>query len=59
VSAALLPSVCAWCGRVRTSAGDWEEVDVSLVERAAATHGICPECLAVETRAAVAEVELR
>ncbi|MFI4942970.1 MAG: hypothetical protein ACHP85_06890 [Burkholderiales bacterium] len=48
-----LPIVCAWCERVRTSAG-WEES--SAPPRAEhATHGICPECLATEKRAASAE----
>lgn len=51
--------VCAWCERVRTRAGRWEEVDVALADPAAATHGICPECLAEETRAASVEAELR
>ncbi len=54
-----LPFVCAWCERVRTSEGRWEEVDVSLPVPEAATHGICPQCLADETRAACARVELR
>jgi hypothetical protein len=59
VSTALLPIVCAWCERVRTSAGRWEDVDEPRKSPAAATHGICPECLAEQTRAAWAEVELR
>lgn len=47
-----LPIVCAWCGRVRTAAGRWEdaEADHVVIE---ATHGICPECLAAQTREAV------
>ena len=49
-----LPIVCAWCERVRTSARGWEES--SAPPRAEqATHGICPECLATEKRAANAE----
>lgn len=60
MSAVPLPFVCAWCDRVRTSAGGWEEADVSFPDPAAATHGICPECLAEETRAAAFPlVELR
>jgi hypothetical protein len=59
VSVALLPFVCAWCERVRTSAGRWEEIEVSPADPPAATHGICPECLAEETRAASVEGELR
>jgi hypothetical protein len=44
---------------VRTSAGAWEEVDVSLRDPARSTHGICPDCLVEETRAAEGEMELR
>jgi hypothetical protein len=43
--------LCAWCQRVRTSAGRWEEKELDNRERAEATHGICPDCLAQETRA--------
>ena len=43
--------LCAWCQRVRTSTGRWEENDLGERERTEATHGICPECLAEETRA--------
>jgi hypothetical protein len=50
-----LPIVCAWCERVRTSAGSWEEP--SAPPRAEqATHGICPECLVAQKRAASAEL---
>jgi hypothetical protein len=58
VSATLLPIVCAWCGRVRTSPGRWEETD--LVERSPteATHGICPDCLVEEKRAAAVDLAL-
>jgi len=52
VSALTLPIVCAWCERVRTGAGRWEETGLAGREPAEATHGICPECLAEETRAA-------
>jgi hypothetical protein len=52
VSTQTLPIVCAWCERVRTGAGRWEDTGVADREPAAATHGICPECLAEETRAA-------
>ncbi len=48
-----LPIVCAWCERVRT-AGRWEEALPDLVADEA-THGICPECLAAQTREAAAE----
>ena len=47
-----LPIVCAWCERVRTSAGRWEEAGIADRQPAEATHGICPECFAEETRAA-------
>jgi hypothetical protein len=39
-----LPTVCAWCERVRTSAGRWEKRETAPAA-AEATHGICPECL--------------
>jgi hypothetical protein len=52
VSAVSLPIVCAWCERVRTGAGRWEDAGIADRETAEATHGICPECLAEETRAA-------
>ena len=53
-----LPIVCAWCERVRTGAGCWEEADLTDREPAEATHGICPECLAEETRAATLALAL-
>ena len=46
------PLLCAWCHRVRSTSGRWEEADPRDLDPAAATHGICPECLAQETRAA-------
>jgi hypothetical protein len=55
MSAAALPIVCAWCGRVRTHPGCWEEADADPIA-AEATHGICPECLATQTREATAAV---
>ena len=58
MSVATLPTVCAWCERVRTSAGRWEDVDEPRQGEAVTTHGICPECLAEQTRAA-SEAELR
>jgi hypothetical protein len=46
-----LPIVCAWCERVRTSAGRWEAAgDEPVAEQA--THGICPDCLLAQTREA-------
>jgi hypothetical protein len=58
VSTVTLPIVCAWCQRVRTSAGRWEETDIAHREAGEATHGICPECLAQETRAAAVALAL-
>lgn len=46
--------VCAWCERVRTTAGDWRTAAPDEPEYPDATHGICPECLAREMRAALA-----
>ena len=51
MSVATLPTVCAWCERVRTSSGRWEEVGAGERDSDLATHGICPDCLAQETRA--------
>lgn len=51
------PLLCAWCGRVRSSADRWEEGDLADLDATQATHGICPECLAEETRAACAVAE--
>jgi hypothetical protein len=48
-----LPIVCAWCERVRTSAGRWEEAGSEPVADEA-THGICPDCLVAQTREAAA-----
>jgi hypothetical protein len=44
--------VCAWCERSRNGAGLWEPADPATPRGAAVTHGICPECLERETRAA-------
>ena len=46
--------VCAWCERVRTTAGEWRSASPGEREYPDATHGICPQCLARETRAALA-----
>ena len=37
--------MCAWCERVRTSAGRWEEAGAPSPSPTEATHGICPDCL--------------
>ncbi len=50
-----LPTVCAWCERVRTSAGRWEKGDGHLPAAGDATHGICPDCLAEVQDAASVE----
>jgi len=58
VSAEPLPIVCAWCERIRTGTGRWD--DAGSVDRgpAEATHGICPECLTEQTRAATLALAL-
>ena len=53
MSAEPLPCICAWCTRVRSDAGRWEECGAEEPFPPQATHGICPECLAEQTRAAV------
>ena len=56
MSAVNLVIVCAWCQRVRCGTERWEESRREpLAEEA--THGICPECLAAQTREAVAAFE--
>ena len=52
MSATPLPIICAWCERVRTVAGCWEEREVEP-GFGPATHGICPECLLAEQREAL------
>ena len=50
-----LPTVCAWCQRVRDHAGDWCERDLPEPAGRIATHGICPDCLErATTRATLA-----
>jgi hypothetical protein len=44
--------VCAWCQRVRTAQGKWVRAESLEMRPAEASHGICPECLEQETRAA-------
>ena len=41
----LIP-ICAWCKKIRTDEGYWQEVDTYITAHSAAefTHGICPEC---------------
>jgi hypothetical protein len=57
VSTTTLPIVCAWCERVRTSVGRWEETGNVDRDPAEATHGICPDCLVEAQRAAALAVE--
>jgi hypothetical protein len=52
VSAEPLPIVCAWCARVRSDAGRWEDGGGADPGTFEATHGICPDCLAEQQRAA-------
>lgn len=51
--------VCAWCERVRGVDGAWREWDEVDPAPANATHGICPRCLAEQTRAATTSMEAR
>jgi len=38
--------VCAWCGRARTSSGDWRRPEsTDSLPDARTTHGICHDCL--------------
>lgn len=46
--------VCAWCQRVRLAGGEWRPADLEPAPRGS-THGICPECLAQETRSALGD----
>lgn len=41
----LLP-MCAWCRRVRSDTGYWEQIEAYVVAHTGATvsHGLCPEC---------------
>ena len=41
----LLP-ICAWCKRVRSDGGYWEQIESYVQSRsgAAFSHGICPDC---------------
>ena len=47
--------MCAWCERVRTSAGHWEKREGHGPAASEATHGICPDCLAEVQHAASLE----
>ncbi len=43
----LLP-MCAWCRKVRSDQGYWEQIEAYVTSRTEVdfTHGICPECAA-------------
>lgn len=40
-----LSTICAWCNRVRSRAGEWRETERTDLGLSPATHGICPDCL--------------
>lgn len=40
-----LPTICAWCDRVRSPNGEWRETERIELMLSPATHGICPDCL--------------
>lgn len=41
----LIP-ICAWCKKIRTDSGYWQQVETYITENSEAsfTHGMCPEC---------------
>lgn len=41
-----LTEVCAWCARTRQADGTWEVRLITTDVWGAATHGVCPDCLA-------------
>jgi len=48
----LLP-ICAWCGyRIKDESGDWQRLDMYLVDHAdvKVSHGLCPDCQAQMAR---------
>jgi hypothetical protein len=45
--------VCTWCERVHPTGGDWHGAWPEELRLSRAPAGICPECLAHETRAAL------
>ncbi len=55
MSAKVLPIVCAWCERVRTTAGAWERAAGPAPVASESTHGICPDCLDEVQHAAALE----
>jgi integral membrane sensor domain MASE1 len=38
--------ICAWCKKIRTDAGPWEQMEYYLSKHldATFTHGVCPQC---------------
>ena len=51
----LLP-ICAWCKRIRDDKGYWSQVEAYVHQHTGAdfTHGICPDCLEKQRKAATA-----
>lgn len=51
VLSGLVP-VCAWCKRVRSDEGYWQQLEHFISERSHAkfTHGMCPECYEKQSR---------
>jgi hypothetical protein len=45
---------CAWCERVRSRGGEWEDACPDELRLSSLVLGICPECLRHETGAALA-----
>jgi len=48
----LLP-ICAWCKKIRTKDGGWNELESYVTSHSEATfsHGICPDCLSTQRSA--------
>jgi len=44
-----LPTICAWCNRMRSQTGEWRFTERTELFLSPATHGICPDCLEVAT----------
>jgi PAS domain S-box-containing protein len=42
-----LLSICAWCKKIRTPAGNWIDLESYVLTHSGASfsHGVCPECL--------------
>jgi PAS domain S-box-containing protein len=46
----LIP-ICAWCKKIRDDKGYWDKIEnyIQLHSHVSFTHGICPECLKMES----------